>query len=134
MIISSCTRTLLGPVRPVRPTGQTGWSCQTNHIHVDRSDRLNIPVRPVLANFGHQHMPPCSLAKFACQRTLLLDQNCLRAMITNASAIFCAKGDKNYRPYFAFHQVDEIICFGLQTFFMAIGFVGWTSTCCSIFS
>ena len=31
MKISSCTQTLLGPVRPVRPTGQTGRSCQTSY-------------------------------------------------------------------------------------------------------
>ena len=55
------------PVRPVghaRPstdaqTGQTAWT-----------HRLDRSVQ-VTANFGRQHMPPCSLAKLACQRTLL---------------------------------------------------------------
>ena len=40
MKISNCTRTLLGSVRP---TGQTGWSCQTGYIRVDRSDR-SLPI------------------------------------------------------------------------------------------
>ena len=79
-------------------------------------------------------MPSLFFDKACVPKNTLLDQNCLRAMIINASAIFCAKGDKNYRPCLAFLQVDEIICFGLQTFFMAIDFVGWASTCCSIFS
>ena len=42
--IPSCTRTLLGPVRP---TGQTGRSYQTGYRRLDRSDRLGVPVRPV---------------------------------------------------------------------------------------
>ena len=69
--IPSCTRTLLGSVRPVKPTGQTGRSYQTGYrktptgqtAYGHRSDRS--------ANFGRQHMPPCFLAKLACQRTLL---------------------------------------------------------------
>ena len=39
MKISSCTRTLLGPVKPVRPTGQTG------RLLPDRLHRQR-PVRP----------------------------------------------------------------------------------------
>jgi hypothetical protein len=54
-------------------------------------------------------------------------------MINNTSAIFVLRVIKNYRPCFTLLQVnDETICFGLQIFFMATGFVGSTSTCCSI--
>jgi len=38
---SNCTRT---PPRPVGPTGQTGWSCQTVYRRLDRSNRLDTPV------------------------------------------------------------------------------------------
>ena len=48
---SNCTRTPLRPVRPVGPTGQTGWSCQIIYRRLDRSDRLDTPVRPVCS--GH---------------------------------------------------------------------------------
>ena len=130
MKISSCTRTLLEPVRPV-------GSCRIGYIVTDQSYRLGRPVRPVglvCCQFWSSTYAPCSLAKLACQRTLL-DQNCLKAMINDTSTIFCAKGNKNYRPCLAFLQVDdESICFGLQTFFMAIGFVGLTSTSCPIVS
>ena len=135
--IPSCTRIPLGLVRPVDPTGQTG------RLLPDRLQRLTGQTarayrsdRSVLsnANFGRQHMPPYFFGKTYVPKNTLLDQNCLKAMINDTSAIFCAKGDKNYRPCLAFLQVDETICFGLQTFFMAIVFVGWTSTCCSIFS
>ena len=98
--------------RPVRPLGQTGW-CQ----------------------FWLSTYAPLFFGKACVPKNTLLDQNCLRTMIINASAIFCVKGDKNYRPRLAFLQVDdETICFGLQTLFMATAFVGSTSTCCSIFS
>ena len=53
--ISSCTRTLPGPVRPVGPTGQTGRPLPDRPQRLDRSDRSVIPVRPVGANFGCQH-------------------------------------------------------------------------------
>ena len=132
MKISSSTRTLLGPVRPVIPTGQTG------RLLPDRLHRHR-PVRPPAYTdktgpwqFWSSTYAPLFFGKACVPKNTLLDQNCLKAMIINASAIFCAKGDKNYRPCLVFLQVDEIICFGLQTFFMAIGFVGSTSTYCSI--
>ena len=138
MKISSCTQTLLGPVRPVRPTGQTG-RLLSNWLHRQR------PVRPLGATgqTGWSSLLPilvvniCPLffGKACVPKNTLLDQNFLRAMINNTLAIFYAKGDKNYRSCLAFLQVDdESICFGLQTFFMAIGFVGLTSTSCPIVS
>ena len=48
---SNCTRTPPRPVRPVGPTGQTGWSCQTVYRRLDRSDRLDTPVRPVCSGY-----------------------------------------------------------------------------------
>ena len=48
---SNCTRTPPRPVRPVGPTGQTGWSCQTVYKRLDRSDRLDTPVRPVCSGY-----------------------------------------------------------------------------------
>ena len=64
----------LEPIRPVTPTGKTGRSCQTGYRNMTgqtasayRSDRST----RVAANFGRQHVPSCSLAKIACQRTLL---------------------------------------------------------------
>ena len=94
MKISSCTRTLLRPVwlvrptgrllpdrlhrhRPVRPpgaTGQTGWSC----------------LLPILV----VNICPLFFGKACVPKNTLLDQNYLKAMINNTSAIFCAKGDK----------------------------------------
>jgi len=91
--ISNCTQTPTTPVRPVdlitpatrfrpvKPTGQTSLSL-SDRLHVlDRSDYLGIPVRPVIANFGHQHMPPYFLVMLAWQKNKPLDQNCLRTMI-----------------------------------------------------
>ena len=137
MKISSYTRTLLGPVRPVIPTGQT------SRLLPDRLHRHR-PVRPPgatgqtgwssLLSILVVDICPLFFGKACVPKNTLLDQNYLKAMINNTSAIFCAKGDKNYRPCLTFLQVNEIICFGLQTFFMAIGFVGWASTCYSIFS
>ena len=128
---SSCTRTLLGPVRPV-------GSCQIGYSVTDQSDRMARLVRPVglvCCQFWSSIYAPLFFGKACVPKNTLLDQNCLKEMINNISAIFCAKGDKNYRPRLAFLQVDdETICLGLQTFFIATGFVGWTSTCCSIFS
>ena len=96
-------------------TGQTGWS--------GLLPILVINICPLF--FGKAYVP----------KNTLLDQNCLKTMINDTSAIFCAKGNKNYRPCLASFQVDdETICFGLQTFFMATGFVSLTSTCCSIIS
>ena len=131
MKISSCTRTLLGPVRPV-------GSCRISYIVKDRSDRLEQPVRPVALvcyQFWSSTYAPLFFGKACVPKNTLLDQNYLKAMINDTSAIFCAKGDKKYRPCLAFLQVDdESICFGLQTFFMTIGFVGLTSTSCPIVS
>ena len=66
------TRTRGPPVRPVRPTGQTGVAVagsatgrptgQTVEGH--RSDRWRQPDR-LCANFGCEHMPPCFLVKLA---------------------------------------------------------------------
>src|SRR6185312_8238693 len=67
--ISICTRTLSGPVRQVGPTGHTGWPLPDRPQRLDRSDRSVIPVKPVGANFGCQHMPPCFLVKLAYQKT-----------------------------------------------------------------
>ena len=134
MKISSCTRTLLGPVKP---TGQTG-RLLPNRLHRQR------PVRPpgATGQTGWYSLLPILVVNI-CPPVLWQS---LRAKehssgpklskgeVTNTLAIFCAKGDKNYRPCLAFLQVDETICFGLQTFFMATGFVGSTSTHCSIFS
>ena len=50
--ISSCTRTLPGPVKPVGHTGQTGRPLPDRPQCLDRSDRSVIPVRPVSANFA----------------------------------------------------------------------------------
>ena len=107
----------LQTLRPVRPPGHTG---QTGLFRL-------LPILVI-------NICPMFFGKTCVPKNTPLDQNCLKTMINNTSAIFCAKGDKNYRPCLTFLQVNEIICFGLQTFFMAIGFVGWTSTCCSIFS
>src|SRR6185503_8753999 len=75
---SNCTRTPPRPVRPVGPTGQTDRAPAGSAW----SDRL---VRPLDANFGCQHMPPCFfLVKLACKKNILLNQNCLRATISNA--------------------------------------------------
>ena len=131
MKISSCTRTLLGPVRPVRPTGQTG-RLLPNRLHRQRPVR---PVGLVCCQFWSSTYAPLFFGKACVPKNTLLDQNYLKAMINDTSAIFCAKGDKKYRPCLAFLQVDdESIRFGLQTFFMTIGFVGLTSTSCPIVS
>ena len=134
MKISSCTRTLLGPVRPVRPVG----SCRIGYIITDRSDRLGRPVRPVglvCCQFWSSTYVPLFFGKVCVPKNTLLDQNCLKEIINDTSAIFCAKDDKIYQPCLAFLQVDdESICFGLQIFFMTIDFVGLTSTSCHIVS
>ena len=101
-------------------TGQTALS--------DRSDRL-------MSILAINKCSPIFFGKACLPKNILLSQSYLRAMINITSAIFCAKGDKKYRPCLAFLQVDdESICFGLQTFFMTIGFVGLTSTSCPIVS
>ena len=96
---------------------------------------LCILVRPVCTAVRILVVNICPLffGKDCMPKNTLLDQNYLRAMINNTSAIFVLRVIKNYRPCLALLQVDdEIICFGLQTFFMITGFVGSTSTCCSI--
>ena len=50
MKITSCTRTLLGPVRLVGPTDQTDRLCQTSYGITDR-------LVWSAANFGRQHAP-----------------------------------------------------------------------------
>jgi hypothetical protein len=48
---SNCTRTLPIPVRPVGPTGQIGWSCQTIYRRLDRPNRLDTPVRLICSRY-----------------------------------------------------------------------------------
>ena len=73
------------------------------------------------------------LVKLACQKNILLNQNCRRATINNPLAIFALRTIKFYRPWLAFFQVDdESIFFGIQTFFVIVDLVGLTSTCCFI--
>jgi len=133
MKISSCTRTLLGPVKPVRPVG----SYRIGYIVKDRSDRLERPVRLVglvCCQFWSSTYAPLFFGKACVPKNTLLDQNCLKAKLLIHWPFFVLRAIKNYRPHLAFLQVDdETICLGLQTFFIATGFVGWTSTCCSIF-
>ena len=123
-------------------------SALTGQTHrLDRlvmTDRLQVPrlLRPPehtdqtgLCQFWSSTYAPLFFGKACVPKNTLLDQNYLKAMINDTSAIFCAKGDKKYRPCLAFLQVDdESIRFGLQTFFMTIGFVGLTSTSCPIVS
>ena len=88
--IPSCTRIPLGPVRPVDPTGQTGWSCQTVYKRLNRSDRLDTPVRPVCSGyfqFWSSTYAPLFFGKACVPKNTSLDQNCLRATINNTSAI-----------------------------------------------
>ena len=95
--IPSCTRTLHGPVRPVRPTCQTGWSCQTGYREPDRSDRFSIPVRPVYSGCCQFWSSTCALLFFGkdcVPKNTPLNQNCLRAMITDTSAIFVLRAIK----------------------------------------
>ena len=76
MKISSCTRTLLGPVRPV-------GSCRIGYIVKDRSDRLEQPVRPVgldCCQFWSSTYAPLFFGKACVPKNTLLDQICLRAM------------------------------------------------------
>ena len=85
---SNCTWT---SPRPVGPTGQTGWSCQTVYRHLDRSDRLDTPVRPVCSGycqFWSSTYAPLFFGKACVPKNTSLDQNCLRATISNASAIY----------------------------------------------
>ena len=87
---SNCTRTPPRPVRPVGPTGQTGWSCQTVYRRLDRSDRLDTPVRPVCSGycqFWSSTYAPLFFGKACVPKNTSLDQNCLRATINNMSAI-----------------------------------------------
>ena len=78
---------------PVKPVG----SCRIGYIIKDRSDRLERPVRPVglvCCQFWSSTYAPLFFDKACVPKNTLLDQNCLKAMINDTSAIFCAKGDK----------------------------------------
>ena len=64
MKIYNCTRTLLGPVRPVS-------SCQIGYSVIDRSDRLGRPIRPVVlvccqfwSSTGSSLAPSCNIRLF----------------------------------------------------------------------
>ena len=82
-----CT-TRLPRFRPVRPVGPTGQVPAGSATTPDRSDRLVRPIRLAEANFGCQHMPPCFFCKAYLPKNILLNQNCLRATISNVSAIY----------------------------------------------
>ena len=78
---------------PVRPVG----SYQIGYIAKDRSDRLERPVRPVglvCCQFWSSTYAPLFFGKACMPKNILLDQNYLKPMINDTSAIFCAKGDK----------------------------------------
>ena len=122
----SCTWTLPGPVRPVGPC-RRGHSASTGqNARSDRSDRL-VPILAV------NICSPIFFGKACLHKNILLNQNCLKALINNALAISALRTIKIYRPCLAFLQVDdETICFGLQTFFVIADLIGLTSTCCSI--
>ena len=102
--------------------------------HLDQSIHTGQTGLHSRANFDRQHMPPLFFGKACVPKNTPMDQNCLRTMINDIhQPFFVLRAIKNYRTYLALLQVDdEIICFGLQIFFMIIGFVGSTSTCCSI--
>ena len=88
---SNCTRTPPRSVRPVGPTGQTGWSCQIVYRRLDRSDRLDTPVRPVCSGycqFWSSTYAPLFFGKACVPKNTSLDQNCLKVTISNASAIY----------------------------------------------
>ena len=85
MKITSCTRTLPWPFRPVgraRPTIDAS-SDQTTSTHCQTS----------LCQFWSSTYAPLFFDKACVPKNTPLDQNYLRVMITNTSAIFCAKGD-----------------------------------------
>ena len=106
--ILNCTRTPFGPVEPVWPTGQTGWSCQTGYSITYQSDYPGWPVRPVglvCCQFWSSTYASLFFGKACGPKNTLLDQNCLKAMINDTSAIFCAKSDKNYRPRLVFFKL-----------------------------
>ena len=116
--ISTCTRTLSGPVRPVGPC-RTGHSASTGQTGC--------------CQFWLSTYAPCFFGKAYLLKNILLSQNCLRAMINTTSAIFVLKSINNYRPCFA--QVDvETTCLGRHTFFIVADVFGTASTCCSIAS
>ena len=89
-----------------------------------------------MVNFGHQQMPPpYSFGKACLPKNNLLDQNCLRTIINNTSAIFSAKGDKQLSAMICSNQVDvETTCLGCHTFLVVVDLTGTASTCCSIVS
>jgi hypothetical protein len=88
------TRTRGPPVRPVRPTGQTGVAVagsatrrptgQTVKGH--RSGRWRQPDRPC-AKFGCEHMPPCFFSKACCLK------NNSKVDVTLHRPFFWSKGD-----------------------------------------
>ena len=124
--ISSCTRTLPGPVRPVGLTGQTSRPLPDRPQCLDRSYRSDRLVPILAVNIG-----PLFFSKACLPKHILLSQNCLRAMINTTSAIFVLKAINNYRSCFA--QVDvETTCLGRHTFFTVADVFGTASTCCSI--
>ena len=91
MKISSCTRTLLGPVRPTGQTGRSPAGQATAPYRSDRSDRPADWSMPILAV---NICPPLFFGKTCLPKNILLNQNYLMTMINITSAIFCAKGDK----------------------------------------
>jgi len=104
-------------------------------------DRSDPPVRPATESrpLGHtgrcqfwlSTYAPLFFGKACLPKNILLNQNCLKTMINNISAIICAKGDKQLSAITCSIQVDvETTCFGCHTFFMLIVFAA--STCCSI--
>ena len=78
---SSCTRTLLGPVRPVGRIRPATGKPQPVRPPMD-TGQTGLPI--LVVNI----CPPVFLAKLVCPKNILLDQNYLRAMINNASATY----------------------------------------------
>ena len=96
---SNCTRTPPRPVRPVGPTDQTGRTYRSDRLVMPNRLQTPRPVRPpghtgqtglyrLLPILVVNICPPVFLVKLACQKNILLNQNFLRAMIRNASAIY----------------------------------------------
>ena len=99
------------PVRPPEHTGQNGpyQFCSSTYV-------------------------PLLFDKACVPKNTPLDQNYLRTMINNTSVIFFATGKKKFISHVLlfFKLMMKQLAFGLQTFFVTTGFVGSTSTCCSI--
>ena len=108
---------------------------------MDRSDRSDLPVRPIgPCRTGHNATTgqtgwcqfclstyaPLFFGKACLSKNILLSQNYLRAMINTTSAIFVRKATNNHRPCFA--QVDvETTCLGRHTFFIIADVVAFAS-------